>query len=316
MISQENNPYLSFVAPVYNEEGNVRELHRRILEVMVGFNRPFEVIFVNDGSNDNTLKNLESLKPLKIINFRKNFGQTAAMDAGIKAAKGEIIATLDGDLQNDPHDIPEMIKMLADGFDVISGWRKDRHDPFLKRIVSRGANFLRGFLIHDGIHDSGCSLKVYKRECFATVDLFGEMHRFIPAILKLKGYKIGEMVVAHHPRLSGKTKYSWKRVLKGFLDMVSVWFWKKYANRPLHLFGGLGLGLIFISIIAGLVALYQRIFWHQDLTNTMLSFLSLFGFLTGVQFIVFGLLADILSKNYYTVTKDTPYIVKEIIENK
>ena len=310
-----DNLYLSVIVPVYNEEGAVAGLYQEILDVCQKINKPFEIIFVNDGSSDRTLDVLKSLSPIKIINLRANFGQTAAMDAGIKAASGFYLATLDGDGQNDPAEIPKLIEKLEmDDLDVVSGWRKNRKDTFMKKFSSKCAAFIRKLLINDGIHDSGCSLKVYKSECFKGVTLYGEMHRFIPAILKIKGFKIGEMVVNHRTRTTGKTKYNWKRGIKGILDMFSVWFWKKYANRPLHLFGGLGILLIFISFISGLLAVCKKIFLDQDLSDTALTELSMFGFFTGIMFFIFGLLADILSKNYFAIHNEEAYSIKEVIE--
>ena len=226
---------VSIVVPVLNEEGNVAELHREIKEVCEREHYDYEIIFINDGSSDRTDEICRTLVPLKYICFQKNFGQTAAMDAGIKAAKKEFIVTMDGDRQNDPNDIPMMLDYLVEKkLDVVSGWRKQRHDNFMKRFISRGANLLRYLLVHDGIHDSGCSLKAYRRSCFKGMNLFGEQHRFIPALLKIKGYTVGEVVVNHRARTAGKTKYTWSRTIKGFVDMVSVWFWKKFASRPLH----------------------------------------------------------------------------------
>ena len=209
---------VSIVIPVYNEEGNVSDLHKEIKSVCLLNGYIYEIIFVDDGSTDKTAEICKGLYPLKYIRMRKNFGQTSAMDAGIKAAQYDYIVTMDGDRQNDPADIPYMIKYLEDNnLDVVSGWRKNRKDSFLKCFTSRGANFLRHLIVKDGIHDSGCSLKVYRRECFDGVNLYGEQHRFIPAILKIKGFTIGEVVVNHRPRTSGKTKYNGKELLKGSL---------------------------------------------------------------------------------------------------
>ncbi|MDD5031492.1 MAG: glycosyltransferase family 2 protein [Patescibacteria group bacterium] len=314
---ETNNIYLSVIVPVFNEAGALADLYREIMAAGKQLGRPFEVIFVNDGSTDKTLENLKELSPVKIINFRKNFGQTAALDAGFKAARGEYVAALDGDGQNNPADILKLLeKLKGDDLDVVSGWRKRRQDPFLKKFFSKCAALTRRILINDGIHDSGCTLKVYKKECFNYVDLVGEMHRFIPALLKIKGYKIGELEVDHRPRRTGRTKYNWKRGIKGNLDMISIWFWKKYASRPLHLFGSFGLALILISIVAGFLAIYGKIFNAQDLSDTALTELSMFGLLIGIQFFVFGLLADMLSKNYFAATKDRVYDIKEVIENK
>ncbi len=307
--------YLSVIVPVFNEEGAAAKLHAEILAMCQKLNQPFEIIFINDGSSDKTMETLKALSPIKIINLRRNFGQTAAMDAGIKAATGKYLATLDGDGQNDPADIPALIATLErNDLDVVSGWRKNRQDKHSKRWASLMAAFVRKHLINDGIHDSGCSLKVYKKECFEKVTLYGEMHRFIPAVLRIKGYKIGEDVVNHRPRTTGKTKYNWKRGVKGILDMFSVWFWQKYAHRPLHLFGGAGVILMLVSGISGLWAIYARIFYNVDLSNTALTMLSMFGFFIGTVFFVFGLVADMLSKIYFGVTADSHYDVKEVIE--
>ncbi|MEK7137945.1 MAG: glycosyltransferase [Patescibacteria group bacterium] len=307
---------LSIIIPVYNEAESVAELHTELVDVLTALNHPYEIIFVDDGSTDDTFNRLKSLPNTKIVRFRKNFGQTAALDAGIKHAQGDYLITLDGDGQNDPRDIPKLINGLEkNNLDVISGWRKMRHDPWLKKLSSRAANLVRQFLISDDIHDSGCTLKIYRHECFEHVDLAGEMHRFIPALLKIKGFKIGEMVVNHRPRLKGKTKYNWTRGIKGILDIFSVWFWKKFAARPLHLFGGVGILILLISTLAGLVATYQRMFMGLDLSDTALTNLALFGFLAGIQFFVFGLLADIVSKSYFSVTRDTMYEIKEIADS-
>lgn len=310
----ENNPYLSIVVPLYNEEGNVAELHRRIHEAVQKIGRPFEIIFVDDGSKDKTLEEAKTLSPLKLITFRKNFGQTAAFDAGFKAAKGEIIITLDGDLQNDPADIPLLLEKMAEGYDVVSGWRFKRQDPWSKKIPSRIANLLRKILINDNIHDSGCSLKAYKRECFRDIDLFGEMHRFIPALLELEGYKVGEVKVSHHPRVHGVTKYNWKRGFKGLVDMVSIWFWRKYSYRPLHLFGTTG---IVLSSIGGAILLWmmvEKFYYGASISERMWPLVGIFFALVGIQLFVSGLLADIAVRSYYQVHSRMNYTIREVRE--
>ena len=306
---------ISVVIPVYNEESNVAKLHEEIISVMTRIGRPFEVIFVDDGSSDQTVNVLRQLKPVRIVRFRRNFGQTAALDAGIKTSRGEYIVTLDGDGQNDPEGIPKLIHELeSKELDVVSGWRKDRKDSWSKKHASKIAAYFRKFLINDGIHDSGCTLKVYRKECFDHVDLYGEMHRFIPAILKIKGFTVGEVVVAHRERGSGVTKYNWRRGMRGILDMVSVWFWKKYANRPLHLFGSFGVVLIILSVGALSIAMFQKIFHHVDLSNTAWTMFSMFGFFIGIQMAISGLMADIMSKNYFASTRDRSYLIREEIE--
>jgi glycosyltransferase involved in cell wall biosynthesis len=312
---ENSNIYLSVIVPVYNEEGAIANLYAEIYAAAQKIGRPFEIIFVNDGSTDKTAEVLKTLQPLKVVTLRRNFGQTAAMDAGIKASRGRYLATLDGDGQNDPADIVRLIEKLEqEDLDVVSGWRKNRQDKFFKKISSRAAALVRKFLINDGIHDSGCSLKIYKRECFDKITLYGEMHRFIPAVLKIKGFRIGELEVNHRSRQTGRTKYNWKRGVKGILDMGSVWFWQKYAHRPLHLFGGAGIFLIIVSIIAGLNSVYGKFFLGRDLSNTSFTELAMFGFFTGVTLFIFGLISDMLSKIYFGTTKDDSYDVKEISE--
>lgn len=306
------NPFISVVVPLYDEEGNVKELHRRILESCQAIGKPFEIIFIDDGSKDSTVKNCEGLSPLTLIKFRKNFGQTASFDAGIKQAKGEIIVMMDGDLQNDPADIKLLLAKIEEGFDVVAGWRWKRKDSLWKKFFSRGANILRKILIQDEIHDSGCSLKAYRRSCFEDMDLFGEMHRFIPALLELQGYSVGEVKVSHYPRIHGKTKYNWKRAMKGFVDMISIWFWRKYSNRPLHLFGGTGIVLSLIGTSVLVWMAVEKVFFQATLSEKIWPLVGIFLILVGIQLFVFGLLADILLKVYYKNRKHMNYNIKEI----
>ncbi|MDR3583414.1 MAG: glycosyltransferase family 2 protein [Candidatus Pacebacteria bacterium] len=305
---------LSVVVPLYNEEGNVKALHAKVLVACQNLGKSFEIIFIDDGSKDATVANCQGLSPLKLIEFRKNFGQTAAFDAGIKSARGNIVVTMDGDLQNDPADIKLLLAEMDKGYDAVSGWRAKRKDPIMKKIFSRTANALRKILIQDKIHDSGCSLKAYRRECFDDVDLFGEMHRFIPAILELQGYKVGEVKVSHHPRTSGVTKYNWKRGIKGFVDMISIWFWRKYANRPLHLFGGTGIVMSFLGIVILIWMAIEKIFLGIAISDRIWPLMGVFFVMIGIQLFIFGLLADILIKNYYKERKMMNYNIKEIVE--
>ncbi len=315
MENTSPNPFLSIVVPLLNEEGNVRELHQKIVESCRKLGKTFEIIFVDDGSTDKTNEICRTLSPLKLIVQRKWFGQTAAFDAGFKNSSGEIIITMDGDLQNDPADIGKLLEKLNEGYDVVSGWRVNRKDTLMKKIFSRTANLLRKILINDGIHDSGCSLKAYRRECFDDLDLFGEMHRFIPAALKIQGFKVAEIPVSHHPRRHGVTKYNWKRGVKGFVDMISIWFWKKYANRPLHLFGAGGLIVFFLGVVLGAVLVLARVFYDVPMSNKIWPLIAVFLVLMGIQLFVFGLLADITVKNYYKTHGGMNYKIKEIIEN-
>lgn len=306
---------ISVIVPIYNEEGNIGKLHKEIVDVCRNNKYAFEIIFIDDGSNDLTGDICKQLFPLKYIRMRRNFGQTAAMDAGIKMAKYDYIVTMDGDGQNDPADIPKMISYLTQNdYDVVSGWRKDRKDSFMKRLVSRGANLLRYFFVHDGIHDSGCSLKVYRKECFEGINLYGEQHRFIPAILEMKGYKVGEIEVHHRPRVAGKTKYNWKRIIKGFVDMISVWFWNKYITRPLHLMGGLGMIFLIAGVGCGIWSVVLFAIGRKMSSNIFPPMLTIFFIVIGVLFFVFGLMSEILMKIYYGTQKDKSYSVKEVIE--
>jgi len=305
---------ISIVIPIYNEVENVCNLHSEIKEVCVAQGYDYEIIFVDDGSDDGTFDACKNLRPLKLIRLRRNFGQTAAMDAGIKAAQHPIIVTMDGDGQNDPADIPRMIDyMLKEDLDVVSGWRKNRKDTFFKRFTSRGANFLRGIIVRDNIHDSGCSLKAYRKECFDNLNLYGEMHRFIPALLKIKGFTVGEIIVNHRPRMAGKTKYNWRRTFKGFVDMISVWFWHKYSVRPLHLLGGLGILMLFLAGLSGIWTTINYIVYGQSLSDDFQAFLTLAFLMAGLFLFVCGLISDVLTKIYYGSRVDTPYSVKDVI---
>lgn len=310
----EGKPFLSVVVPLYNEEGNVEALHREIKEACVALGKSYEIIFIDDGSKDKTLEKCQGLLPLKLIQFRKNFGQTAAFDAGIKASEGEVVITMDGDLQNDPKDIRLLLEEMEKGFDVVSGWRFQRKDSFGKKFFSRGANLLRKVLIQDHIHDSGCSLKAYKKECFADIDLFGEMHRFIPALCELQGFTVGEVKVNHRPRIHGVTKYNWKRVIKGLVDMVSVWFWRKYANRPLHLFGGSGIVSALLGIFILIWMIVDKIVFKAAIADKIWPLMGVFLILIGVIFFIFGLLADIIIKDYYKNRGTMNYSIKKTIQ--
>lgn len=301
----------SVVIPVYNEAGNLTELHRRLLAVMAGLNGSFELIFVNDGSTDSSAKILAELKPATIVTFRKNFGQTAALDAGFKHAQGDLIITLDGDLQNPPEEIPKLIAYLeSHNLDVVSGWRKDRRDSMMKRFVSRGAYGLRSFFINDGIHDSGCTLKVYRKACIQELDLFGEIHRFIPGLLKWQGFNVGEMVVAHASRTNGQSKYGSNRILKGFVDMIGLWFWRKYSSRPLHLFGGTGVLLTMLGGVMLIVLAVARLAWDYPLSTSIWPLMAILFILVGLQLFITGLIAEILIKNYYRERR--PYSIANV----
>lgn len=309
----EKRELISIVIPVYNEAGCIQALHEEIVKVCLENDYNYEIIIVDDGSIDGSDKIIKTLAPVVYVRLRRNFGQTAALDCGIKQAKGDLIITMDGDGQNDPADIPRLIKHLKENeYDVVSGWRKERKDAFMKRMASRTAEIIRSFILSDGLRDSGCSLKIYNAECFKGISLFGEIHRFIPAVLRIKGFNIGEIQVNHRPRLTGKTKYGWKRGIKGIIDIISVWFWHKYAVRPLHLLGGLGV----LSFLSGvLVAAVGIGFYFSGITlfRYFLPVLSSFLLISGIQLFLFGLMADMMSKNYFETSPDSSYSIREVI---
>jgi glycosyltransferase involved in cell wall biosynthesis len=307
----ENQKDISIIIPVLNEEDNVARLHHEIVEICQTRHYKFEIIFVDDGSTDETFNRLKNLSPVKIIRFRRNFGQTAALDAGIKEARYQYIVTMDGDGQNDPADIPRLVEYMEEnGLDIVSGWRRRRKDALLKRLVSRGAHVMRRILVNDHIHDSGCTLKIYRKECFDGLTLYGEMHRFIPAMLMGSGFSIGEIPVNHRPRHTGHTKYDWKRTIKGFVDMLSIAFWQKFAARPLHFLGGLGLFFIVLSFLAGIVT-FKNFLQGQGMSETAWPLLTVFFFLAGVQFFISGLITDVVLRNHYETTRNKVYDIKE-----
>ncbi|CAG0958024.1 dolichol-phosphate mannosyltransferase [Methanosarcinales archaeon] len=309
---------ISIVIPAFNEEENIPFLIAALEPVMKALNHEYEVIFIDDGSTDNTfnvLKEQQKInKSIKIIKFRKNFGQTAALSAGFGYAKGDVIITLDSDLQNDPADIPELIEKMKEDYDVVCGWRADRKDPISKKLFSKIANGLRRKITGENIHDSGCTFRAYKKEAVADLDLYGEMHRYIPAMLSWKGYKIGEIKVRHHARKFGKTKYSWQRIIKGFLDLVVVTFWQRYSARPIHIFGSLGILLTIIGMVIGGYLGIQRLVWQKPLSDRPLFILSILMVVIGIQFFMSGILADIMVKVYHGQNDKKNYLIERIEE--
>jgi glycosyltransferase involved in cell wall biosynthesis len=319
MAEKQKPVEISIVIPVYNEEENIKELHTRLTNVIPAITENYEILFVDDGSTDNSFAILKEInkedKKVKVIKFRRNFGQSAAISAGFDFSKGDVIITMDGDLQNDPWDIPKLLGELEEeDYDVVCGWRFDRADSKLKILFSRIANRLRRRFTAEDIHDSGCTLRAYKKECIADLELYGEMHRYIPALLLWKGYKIGEVKVRHRERKHGKTKYSWKRIVKGFLDLIVVTFWQRFSARPIHVFGGLGLAL---SVVGGVVSLYLvilRLFFGMGLADRPLFLVSIFMIIVGVQFVVTGVLADIMLKVYYGQKERKNYLVEVVVD--
>ncbi len=307
----------SVFAPVFNEQGNVIPLFNEVKKVMDKFTDSWEFVFVNDGSRDNTLKEILSIKEkhVRVVALKTNYGQAAAMDAGFRACKGEIIISLDGDRQNDPKDIPRLLnKLEKDNLDVVAGWRAKRKDPFWMLFVTRVARFLRGLFASDGVHDSGCTLRVYRRHFTEDLELWGEMHRYIMALLRWKGARVGELKVNHRPRTVGVTKYNFYKSMKGFVDLFYIWFWKKFSGRPLHLFGVIGITLSFMGILSFLYTIYLKLILAKDLSDSVWLILSIFLILVGLQFFLSGIMLDIMIRNYYNNSLEKRYKIREIVD--
>ena len=318
---------ISVVVPIFNEEESVRPLVARLNEALASTGRSYEMVLVDDGSKDGSWERLVALSNefpgLHLIRFRRNFGQTAAMSAGFNEARGDIIITLDADLQNDPADIPRLLAETDKGFDVVSGWRRDRKDTFInRRLPSMLANWLISHITGVHLHDYGCTLKAYRKEIVQNIQLYGELHRFIPALASWVGGQISEVVVSHHPRQFGKSKYGIGRTVRVILDLVTVKFLLRYSTRPIHVFGKWGLnfgatGILMLLFMAGANLSYRlfgtefcselikRPFWV--ITPFMLLFF-------GLQFISMGLLAEIQIRTYHESQEKPIYVIRETIE--
>jgi len=314
----EENPDLSLVIPVYNEAANLLELHREISESCQNLNRPYEIIFVDDGSDDESFlvckQLLEEDPRIRIIQLRKNFGQTAALSAGFDYARGKIIITLDADLQNDPQDFIHLIAKIEEGYDLVSGWRAKRKDRFItRRLPSMLANRLISWITGVKLHDYGCTLKAFRREIIKHIKLYGELHRFIPAIASIVGVSIAEVKVNHRKRRRGKSKYSVWRFPKVILDLLTVKFLLSYSTRPLQIFGIIGLISGVIGGIIGLWLAYVRLVRLEGISGRPLLLLAILLIVIGIQFITLGLLAEIVVRSYHESTKKRIYFVREII---
>lgn len=310
---------LSVIVPVFNEEANIGPLYALLKPVLQATGRPYEILFIDDGSRDSTYNALRILKAsdpqCRVIRFRRNFGQTAALAAGFAHARGKIIVTLDGDLQNDPNDIPTLLTKIEEGYDVVSGWRVRRKDKFLtRRLPSMCANWLISKITGVRLHDYGCTLKAYRREVAQSIGLYGEMHRFIPAMASWMGVSVAEVAVNHHPRHHGTSKYGLSRTLRVFLDLITVKFLISYASKPLQVFGTLG----FVSSVAGLalgtyLSIDKLVFGHP-LSDRPLLLLAILLMLVGIQFITMGLLGEMMVRIYHEGQKKPIYVIKEILE--
>jgi glycosyltransferase involved in cell wall biosynthesis len=308
---------VSIVAPVYNEKENLDPLHRSLTDALNELS--YELVFVDDGSTDGSLDELLKLVEqdtdhVRVIELRRNFGQTAAIAAGIDHAHGDVIVLIDADLQNDPHDIPMMLEKIEEGYDVVSGWRVKRQDAFLTRTVpSRIANWLISKVTGVPLHDYGCTLKAYRRDILEGFHLYGEMHRFIPAYAGGVGAKIVEVPVRHHPRRFGKAKYGFERTLKVILDLFTVKYLVSYALKPIYLFGGTGLGLILISFLILVYLIIRRLLLDEHMIRSPLLQMSVMLFILGFQSILMGLIAELLARTYHESQAKPTYTVRRII---
>ena len=307
---------ISIVVPVYNEQDNVEAVYSAISSALRTTSHSYEIVMVDDGSSDGSysiLSRLAAKDPaLKVIRFRRNFGQTAAMSAGFDYAKGGIIIPMDGDLQNDPADIPRMIEKIHEGYDVVSGWRRDRKDTFItRRIPSVLANFLISRMTGVHLHDYGCTLKAYRREVLDGINLYGEMHRFVPALASQFGARVTELPVNHFPRLHGASKYGISRTLRVILDLMTVKFLMAFSTKPIQLFGKWGVYTILAGIASGTMTLYMKIFEHFSMNRNPLLILTEFLLFMGVQFIVLGLLGELNARTYFESQGKPIYVVKD-----
>jgi glycosyltransferase involved in cell wall biosynthesis len=304
---------ISIIVPVYNEAANVDELYERLIAVI---DRPAELIFVDDGSTDDTAARLQRIAErdprLVLICFRRNFGQTAALSAGIDHARGRTIVPIDGDLQNDPSDIPRLLDRLDEGFDVVSGWRVDRKDPLHRRLPSVIANRLVSAISGVRLHDYGCSLKAYRRSVLEDVRLYGEMHRFVPIYASWQGARVTELPVAHHPRVRGQSNYGMERTLKVVLDLLVVKFLSSYLTKPIYVFGGFGIVSLIIASIAFVTMVYLRLAGLADFVQTPLPLVVVMFVLVGCLSILLGLVAELTVRTYYESQGKRTYAIRRV----
>jgi glycosyltransferase involved in cell wall biosynthesis len=312
-------PEISVVVPMRNESPNVEKLHAELTAVLDAFGRPYEILVIDDGSTDDTFARLAALQgrnpKLRVIRFRRNFGQTAAFAAGFAHARGRYIVTSDGDLQNDPADIPAMVEKIATGPDIVAGWRKERKDAFLnRRLPSMIANAVISFATGVKLHDYGCSLKVFRADVVKSMKLYGEMHRFLPAIAAEQGVDIVEHVVHHRQRIHGKSKYGISRTVRVVLDLMTVKFLSSYSTRPLQMFGAVGFAMgLFGGLICAYMA-YLKIVYNPGIANRPLLLLGVFLILGGINLVMTGLLGEMLSRTYHESQNKPIYVIREVLE--
>ena len=318
-VGAENlGPDVSVFLPVFNEEDSIPPLNRRLVQALEETGRSYEIIYVDDGSTDGGLDRLREIASrdhrVRVISLRRNYGQTAAMSAGIDHARGRILVPMDADLQNDPADIAGLLDKLDEGYDLVSGWRRDRKDGWLsRRLPSAIANSLISRITGVHLHDYGCTLKAYRREVLAEVKLYGEMHRFIPVYAIWSGAKVAELPVKHHSRRGGRSKYGLSRTPKVLFDLITVKFLSSYLTKPLYIFGVAGLCCLAVSLVSFAWALYYRIFLNVHLNRMPLATLAMIMFAMGVQFIFMGLLAELVVRTYHESQNKATYSIRETL---
>jgi len=292
---------VSVVVPLLNEESSLEELYREIAAALEPRGEPFEVVFVDDGSTDGSLAALgrihDAMSNVVIVQLRRNFGKAAALQAGFLEARGEVIVTIDADLQDDPAEIPQLLAKLDEGFDLVSGWKTRRNDPFLRKLFSRVFNWTTGLISGVRLHDVNCGLKAYRAEVLQDMRLYGELHRFIPVLAAYQGYRIAEIPVNHRPRQHGRSRYGPERYLRGFFDLLSVTFMGRYRYRPLHLFGGIGL---LMGAVGFIVLLYLTVlwFWGEGIGTRPLLTLGVLLMVVGIQFVSLGLISELITSQH------------------
>jgi glycosyltransferase involved in cell wall biosynthesis len=306
---------LSIVIPIYNEEENLISLHEELKGVLDPISVEYEILMVDDGSTDKSFEMLrklgESDDHTHIIKLRRNYGQTAALLAGFKTSRGEIVVSMDADLQNDPNDIPKLLETIEEGWDVVCGWRWVRNDPFTKRIPSKISNWFARRIMDVKVHDLGCTLRAYRRRAVENLELYGELHRYLPILISSQGFRITEVKVNHRERLHGETKYGVSRIFTGFFDLMSVKFLLSYSRRPMLVFGGMGLTLMLLGMVFGLYMVIEKYVYGVSIGDKPLLMLAVLLILSGLQFISTGLIADMIKRTHYT-TKQA-YEIEETI---
>jgi glycosyltransferase involved in cell wall biosynthesis len=315
-----SNPSLSVIIPVFNEEESIPDLHTRVHDALECLALNYEIVYVDDGSRDLSFKRLSEIASgdarVRIVRFRRNFGQTAALQAGIEYSRGDILVFMDADLQNDPRDIGKLLDKINDGYDVVSGWRKDRHDALISRkIPSHLANHLISWVTGVHLNDYGCTLKAYRRDVLEHVKLYGDLHRFIPAIASLAGASVTEVVVQHHARRFGKSKYGIARTLRVLLDLITVKFLGRYSTKPLYIFGLIGFSLWLAAFLCGAAVIAEKILPpHVYAHRNPLLLLAVFLATLGIQFVMMGLLAELAVRTYYESQDKPTYVVRQVVD--